>query len=156
MHAQFPGKLLAYNCSPSFNWSKHLDGPDIAGFQRDLGAMGYAFQFVTLAGGTLSTSPGSSSPWATPEGMRAYVVSRSASSPPRAMDTPLRTRHQREVGAGYFDDVMTTLTNGVSSTLALVGSTESEQFSDLYSLHWRLNVERSANVYFATRGGAVW
>jgi isocitrate lyase len=128
IHEEYPGKLLAYNCSPSFNWRKHLDDDTIARFQRELGAMGYAFQFVTLAGWhALNESMFQLAHDYAQSGMSAYVTLQEREFAAES-DGYTATRHQREVGAGYFDDVMTTLTNGVSSTLALVGSTESEQF----------------------------
>ncbi len=124
----YPDKLLAYNCSPSFNWRKHLDDDTIARFQRELGAMGYAFQFVTLAGWhALNESMFQLAHGYAQSGMSAYVKLQEREFAAES-EGYSATRHQREVGAGYFDDVMTTLTNGVSSTLALVGSTESEQF----------------------------
>ena len=125
---QYPDKLLAYNCSPSFNWRKHLDDDTIARFQRELGAMGYAFQFVTLAGWlALNESMFQLARGYAQNGMSAYVQlqQREFASEP---DGYTATRHQREVGAGYFDDVMATVSSGLSSTLALAGSTEEEQF----------------------------
>ena len=126
--AEYPDKMLAYNCSPSFNWKKHLDDETIARFQKELGAMGYAFQFVTLAGwhalneSTFELAHGYAS-----RGMSAYVELQQREFALEE-DGYTATRHQREVGAGYFDDVMTTLTGGKASTLALAGSTEEEQF----------------------------
>jgi len=126
--AEHPDQILAYNCSPSFNWRRHLDDETIARFQKELGAMGYRFQFVTLAGwhalneATFALAAGYAR-----DGMSAYVELQS-----REMDLESEgytaTRHQREVGAGYFDDIMTVLSNGTSSTLALAGSTEQQQF----------------------------
>ena len=126
--AEYPDKMLAYNCSPSFNWKKHLDDETIGRFQKELGAMGYAFQFVTLAGwhalneSTFDLAHGYAS-----RGMSAYVElqQREFDLEPEGYTA---TRHQREVGAGYFDDIMTTVTGGKASTLALHGSTEQEQF----------------------------
>jgi isocitrate lyase len=126
--AEYPDKMLAYNCSPSFNWKKHLDDATIARFQKELGAMGYAFQFVTLAGWhALNESTFSLARGYAERGMSAYVELQQREF---AMEDEgyTATRHQREVGAGYFDDIMTTLTNGQSSTLALTGSTEKAQF----------------------------
>ncbi len=129
VHAEFPGKLLAYNCSPSFNWRRHLDEQTIAKFQRELAAMGYKFQFITLAGfHALNASMFSLAAGYRDEGMTAYA---------RLQDTEFAmeaqgytaTRHQREVGAGYFDLVSQVISGGSASTLALVGSTEEEQFS---------------------------
>jgi isocitrate lyase len=126
--AEYPDKMLAYNCSPSFNWKKHLDDATIARFQKELGAMGYAFQFVTLAGWhALNESTFSLASGYAERGMSAYVELQQREF---ALEDEgyTATRHQREVGAGYFDDVMTTLTGGKSSTLALTGSTEKAQF----------------------------
>jgi isocitrate lyase len=125
---QYPDKLLAYNCSPSFNWRKHLDDETIAKFQRELGAMGYAFQFVTLAGWhALNESAFKLARGYANHGMTAYVDLQEREI---ALEQQgyTATRHQREVGAGYFDDVMSTLSSGLSSTLALAGSTEEAQF----------------------------
>jgi isocitrate lyase len=125
---QYPDKLLAYNCSPSFNWRKHLDDATIARFQRELGAMGYAFQFVTLAGWhALNESAFQLAHGYAQRGMTAYVElqEREFSIEQHGYSA---TKHQREVGAGYFDDVATTLSGGLASTLALVGSTEEQQF----------------------------
>jgi isocitrate lyase len=127
--AEYPDKLLAYNCSPSFNWKKHLDDETIGRFQKELGAMGYAFQFVTLAGWhALNESTFALARGYADRGMSAYVELQQREFSLEG-DGYTATRHQREVGAGYFDDVMSTLTAGVSSTLALHGSTEEEQFS---------------------------
>jgi len=126
--AQYPDKMLAYNCSPSFNWRKHLDDETIARFQKELGAMGYSFQFVTLAGWhALNESTFELAHGYARRGMSAYVElqQREFSLEDEGYTA---TRHQREVGAGYFDDVMTTLSGGKSSTLALSGSTEEAQF----------------------------
>jgi isocitrate lyase len=124
----YPDKLLAYNCSPSFNWRKHLDDDTIAKFQRELGAMGYAFQFMTLAGWhALNESAFKLARGYANHGMTAYVDLQEREI---ALEQQgyTATRHQREVGAGYFDDVMSTLSSGLSSTLALAGSTEEAQF----------------------------
>lgn len=127
IHQEFPGKMLAYNCSPSFNWKKHLDEATIASFQKELAAMGYKFQFITLAGfHALNASMFElASDYAT-SGMPAYVSlqEREFSLEPMGYSA---TRHQREVGAGYFDRVSEIL-HGNASTLALRGSTEEEQF----------------------------
>jgi isocitrate lyase len=126
IHERFPGKLLAYNCSPSFNWRAHLDDTAIAGFQEELGSLGYRFQFVTLAGfHSLNAAMFELARGYVREGMGAYV---------RLQDDEFAleehgysaTRHQREAGAGYFDAVSQAL--GESSTLALEGSTEAAQF----------------------------
>ncbi len=128
VHAEFPGKLLAYNCSPSFNWRRHLDEDTIARFQRELGAMGYRFQFITLAGfHALNASMFSLASGYRDEGMAAYARLQDSEF---AMETQgyTATRHQREVGAGYFDLVSQVIAGGAASTLALVGSTEEQQF----------------------------
>ena len=127
VHAQFPGKKLAYNCSPSFNWKKHLDDETIARFQRELAAMGYAFQFITLAGfHALNHSMYTLARDYASRQMSAYVDLQEAEFASEA-DGYTATRHQREVGTGYFDRVATAL-NPDSATLALVGSTEQHQF----------------------------
>ena len=127
IHAQFPGKKLAYNCSPSFNWKSHLDDAQIASFQRELAAMGYAFQFITLAGfHALNHSMYTLAHDYSQRHMSAYVDLQEAEFASEA-DGYTATRHQREVGTGYFDRIATVL-NPASATLALVGSTESEQF----------------------------
>lgn len=127
IHAEFPGKKLAYNCSPSFNWKSHLDDTQIASFQRELAAMGYAFQFITLAGfHSLNHSMYTLSRGYHERQMSAYVELQEAEFASEA-DGYTATRHQREVGTGYFDRIATAL-NPESVTLALVGSTESEQF----------------------------
>jgi isocitrate lyase len=128
IHERFPGKLLAYNCSPSFNWRRHLDDRAIAAFQDELGALGYRFQFVTLAGfHSLNASLFELAHGYAREGMSAYVRLQE-----REFELEERgytaTRHQREVGAGYFDAVAQAVSGGESSTLALVGSTEEAQF----------------------------
>jgi isocitrate lyase len=128
VHAVYPGKLLAYNCSPSFNWRKHLDDETIAKFQRELGEMGYAFQFVTLAGWhALNESAFQLAHGYAQSGMSAYVELQEREFALEA-EGYTATRHQREVGAGYFDDVTSTLSGGLASTLALAGSTEEQQF----------------------------
>ena len=128
IHAQYPDKMLAYNCSPSFNWKSALDDETIAKFQRELGAMGYKFQFITLAGGhALNASAFELAKGYTESDMTAYVeLQQREFSMEDAGYTA--TRHQREVGAGYFDDVATVISGGSASTLALTGSTEEEQF----------------------------
>jgi isocitrate lyase len=126
--AQFPDKMLAYNCSPSFNWKKYLDDATIATFQKELGAMGYAFQFITLAGWhALNASMFELAQAYTAQDMTGYVALQEREFAMES-DGYTATRHQREVGAGYFDDVATVISGGTASTLALVGSTESEQF----------------------------
>ena len=128
IHKQFPGKMLAYNCSPSFNWKSKLDDATIAKFQRELGAMGYKFQFITLAGfHALNYSMFQLAKGYKASQMTAYVALQEAEFAAEK-DGYTATKHQREVGAGYFDDVTTTVTGGTSSTTAMKGSTEEEQF----------------------------
>jgi isocitrate lyase len=128
VHARFPGKGLAYNCSPSFNWRRHLDDATIARFQRELGAMGYTFQFITLAGWhTLNLRTFELAKGYASEGMSAYVALQEEEFA-RERDGYTATRHQREVGTGYFDRVLSAATAGQASTGALSGSTEAEQF----------------------------
>jgi isocitrate lyase len=128
IHRQYPGKLLSYNCSPSFNWKKNLDDATIAKFQRELGAMGYKFQFITLAGfhalnyGMFDLARGYST-----EGMTAYVRLQQAEFAAEASGYTA-TKHQREVGTGYFDEITQAVQAGKSSVTALTGSTEEEQF----------------------------
>jgi isocitrate lyase len=128
IHGRFPGKMLAYNCSPSFNWEKHLDAATIGRFQRELGAMGYRFQFVTLAGfhalnfGMFELARGYAA-----RGMAAYAELQRAEFAAEAHGYTA-TRHQREVGTGYFDEVTQTISGGAASTTALAGSTEAAQF----------------------------
>jgi len=128
VHAKYPGKLLAYNCSPSFNWAKKLDAATIARFQKELGEMGYKFQFVTLAGfHALNHSMFELAHAYRDEGMSAYSRLQQAefASEPRGYTA---TRHQREVGTGYFDDVANVIASGQASTTALADSTEQAQF----------------------------
>ena len=128
VHAQYPGKLLAYNCSPSFNWRKHLDDKTIASFQQELAGMGYKFQFVTLAGfHAVCSSMFDLARGYAEEGMSAYVRLQEQEFAAEELGYTA-TRHQREVGAGYFDAVLGAVTGGESSTLALKGSTEEAQF----------------------------
>jgi isocitrate lyase len=128
VHKRFPNKMLAYNCSPSFNWRKHLDEATIAKFQRELGAMGYKFQFVTLAGfHALNHSMFQLAKGYKERGMAAYSELQQAEFDAEAMGYSA-TRHQREVGTGYFDEVAQVVSGGAASTLALVDSTEAEQF----------------------------
>ena len=130
IHKQFPGKLLAYNCSPSFNWKKNLDDATIAKFQRELGAMGYKFQFITLAGfHALNYSMFNLAYGYARENMSAFVELQQAEF--AAADKGFTAvKHQREVGTGYFDAVTTAIEGAESSTTALKGSTEDEQFFD--------------------------
>ncbi len=128
VHAQFPGKQLAYNCSPSFNWKAKLDDATIATFQKELGAMGYAFQFITLAGWhALNLSAFELAKGYEASDMTAYVALQQREFALEG-DGYTATRHQREVGAGYFDDVANVISGGQASTLALKGSTEEDQF----------------------------
>ncbi|WP_404405927.1 isocitrate lyase [Jeotgalibacillus malaysiensis] len=128
IHEKFPGKLLAYNCSPSFNWKKKLDDETIETFQQELGKMGYKFQFVTLAGfhslnyGMFELARGYKA-----RGMGAYSELQQAEFDAEE-NGYTATRHQREVGTGYFDEVSMVISGGTSSTTALSGSTETEQF----------------------------
>ncbi|MCU1424452.1 MAG: isocitrate lyase [Microbacteriaceae bacterium] len=127
IHREFPGKKLAYNCSPSFNWKSHLDDAQIATFQKELAAMGYAFQFITLAGfHALNHSMYTLARDYSQRHMSAYVELQEAEFASEA-DGYTATRHQREVGTGYFDRIATALNPG-SETLALAGSTEEQQF----------------------------
>ncbi len=131
VHAHYPGKLLAYNCSPSFNWQRNLDAGQIARFQRELSAMGYKFQFITLAGWhlvNLETFELAAAYRA--EGMPAYVRVQEREFA-RERDGYTATKHQREAGTGYFDQVLNVVSGGRASTRALAGSTEEEQFRPL-------------------------
>jgi isocitrate lyase len=128
VHERFPGKLMAYNCSPSFNWKRHLDDAQIASFQKELGALGYRYQFVTLAGfHALNSAMFELARGYAAEGMAAYVRLQEHEF---ALEEHgySASRHQHEVGAGYFDAVVSAISGGESSTLALRGSTEEEQF----------------------------
>ncbi|NJN19448.1 MAG: isocitrate lyase [Oscillochloris sp.] len=128
IHAKYPGKLLAYNCSPSFNWKKKLNDADIARFQKAIGEMGYKFQFVTLAGfHSLNYSMFQLALGYKDRGMAAYSELQQAEFAAEAQGYTA-TKHQREVGTGYFDEVATVIAGGESSTVALAGSTEAEQF----------------------------
>ncbi|MCA3189762.1 MULTISPECIES: isocitrate lyase [unclassified Cupriavidus] len=130
VHARFPGKMLAYNCSPSFNWKKNLDDATIAKFQRELGAMGYKFQFITLAGfHSLNYSMFNLAYGYARNQMSAFVELQEAEFA-AAEKGFTAVKHQREVGTGYFDAVTQTIEGGQSSTTALKGSTEDEQFFD--------------------------
>src|ERR671932_2891027 len=129
IHAQFPGKLLAYNCSPSFNWKMKLSEEDIATLQDQIGALGYKFQFVTLAGfHALNYSMFELAHNYRDRGMTAYSELQQAEFAAEEHGYTA-TKHQREVGAGYFDDVTQVISGGVSSTTALTGSTEEQQFN---------------------------
>ncbi len=129
VHRRYPGKLLAYNCSPSFNWRRKLDDTTIERFQRELGAMGYRFQFITLAGfHALNFSMFELARGYRQRQMAAYVELQQAefAAEPHGYSA---TRHQREVGAGYFDELTQAITGGTSSLAALAGSTEAQQFA---------------------------
>lgn len=129
IHAEFPDQLLAYNCSPSFNWAKYMSEEDMDTFQKEIAAMGYKFQFVTLAGfHTLNYSMFELAEQYKDKGMGAY--SRLVQGKEFAAESKgyTATRHQREVGTGYFDEVAQVISDGESSTTALEGSTEAEQF----------------------------
>jgi isocitrate lyase len=131
VHAKFPGKMLAYNCSPSFNWRKNLDDATIASFQRDLGRLGYKFQFITLAGfhalnhGMFELARGYKN-----SGMSAYCKLQDAEFESEDSHGYAAVKHQRFVGTGYFDAVQEIVTGGTASTKALEGSTEAAQFED--------------------------
>ncbi|HTZ54078.1 MAG TPA: isocitrate lyase [Candidatus Acidoferrum sp.] len=128
IHAKFPSKLLAYNCSPSFNWKKKLDNASIASFRDDLNALGFKFQFITLAGfHALNYSFFELARDFKDRGMSAYAEFQQLEFAAEAQGYTA-TRHQREVGTGYFDEVAQTISEGQSSTTALHGSTEAEQF----------------------------
>jgi len=128
IHARYPGKLLAYNCSPSFNWKRALDDEQVASFQQQLAEAGYRFQFVTLAGfHAIASSMFALAEGYAREGMTAYVRMQQHEFELEEKGYTA-TRHQREVGAGYFDLVAQAVSGGESSTLALVGSTEEAQF----------------------------
>ncbi len=128
VHRKFPGKLLAYNCSPSFNWKKKLDDATIAKFQRELGAMGYKFQFITLAGfHALNYSMFQLAKGYRESQMTAYVKLQQEEFGAEPLGYTA-TKHQREVGAGYFDEVTQAVTGGQSSVTAMTGSTEEQQF----------------------------
>ena len=130
IHEKYPGKMLAYNCSPSFNWKKNLDDATIASFQHELAAMGYKFQFITLAGfHSLNYSMFNLAYGYARNQMTAFVELQEAEF--AAADRGFTAvKHQREVGTGYFDSVTQTIQGGTSSTTALKGSTEEEQFQD--------------------------
>ena len=128
VHAEHPGKLLAYNCSPSFNWRRHLDDDQVARFQKELGAMGFRFQFITLAGfHALNASMFELAKGYASEGMTAYVRLQEHEFELEE-EGYTAIRHQHEVGAGYFDEVAQVISGGLGSTLSLEGSTEQAQF----------------------------
>jgi isocitrate lyase len=128
IHARFPGKMLAYNCSPSFNWRRNLDEPTIATFQEKLGEMGYKFQFVTLAGfHSLNSSMFDLALGYKSEGMAAYTRLQQHEFDMEKQGFTA-VKHQSFVGAGYFDEVQIAVTGGTASTTAMHGSTEEAQF----------------------------
>ena len=132
VHAKYPGKMLAYNCSPSFNWKKNLDDATIAKFQRELGAMGYKFQFITLAGfHALNLSMFELARGYKIAGMTAYCRLQEKEFAREATHGYEAAKHQRFVGTGYFDAVTQVIAGGTSSVTALAGSTEAEQFSGI-------------------------
>jgi isocitrate lyase len=136
IHAKYPGKFLSYNCSPSFNWRKHLSGEEIAHFQRELGAMGYKFQFITLAGfHALNHTMFELAREYKLHGMSAYSQLQEAEFESERNHHYAAAKHQRFVGTGYFDEVQNVITNGTASTTALAGSTEAEQFHDVPPIH---------------------
>jgi isocitrate lyase len=131
VHAKFPGKLLAYNCSPSFNWRKNLDDATIASFQRELGRLGYKFQFITLAGfHALNYSMFELARGYKAAGMSAYCRLQDAEFESEEAHGYAAVKHQQFVGTGYFDMVQEVVTGGTASTKALEGSTEAAQFAD--------------------------
>ncbi len=132
VHKHYPGKMLAYNCSPSFNWRKNLDDSTIAKFQRELGAMGYRFQFITLAGfHALNLAMFELARGYKQSGMTAYSRLQDKEFAREATYGYEGVKHQRFVGTGYFDSVQQVITSGAASTLALHESTEEAQFHDV-------------------------
>jgi isocitrate lyase len=130
IHAQYPGKLLAYNCSPSFNWRQNLDSATIATFQRELGAMGYKFQFVTLAGfHSLNASMFELAVGYKKDGMAAYTELQEKEFELERTQGYHAVKHQSFVGAGYFDEIQKIITGGEAATTAMDGSTEEAQFT---------------------------
>lgn len=131
IHAKYPRKFLSYNCSPSFNWRKHLSADEIARFQRELGAMGYKFQFITLAGfHALNHTMFVLAREYQLQGMSAYSQLQEAEFESERKHNYAAAKHQRFVGTGYFDEVQNVITSGTASTTALADSTETEQFHD--------------------------
>ena len=129
IHARLPGKLLAYNCSPSFNWKKKLDDRTIAKFQKELGLMGYKFQFITLAGfHALNLAMFELAQEYRESGMSAYAKLQAVEFALEADSNYRAVKHQSFVGTGYFDTVAQVIAGGNSSTTALTGSTEQDQF----------------------------
>jgi isocitrate lyase len=129
IHSQYPGKLMAYNCSPSFNWKKKLDDRTIAKFQKELGLMGYKFQFITLAGfHALNLAMFELAQEYRESGMSAYAKLQATEFAREADSNYRAVKHQSFVGTGYFDSIAQVIAGGNSSTTALTGSTEQEQF----------------------------
>jgi isocitrate lyase len=129
IHTEFPGKLLAYNCSPSFNWKKKLDDATIARFQRELGAMGYKFQFITLAGfHSINYAMFDLARAYKNAGMTAYAALQEQEFLGEKQFGYRAVKHQQFVGTGYFDDITQVIAGGTASTTAWSGSTEEEQF----------------------------
>ena len=157
IHAKFPGKLLAYNCSPSFNWKAKLSDREIADFQRELGAMGYKFQFVTLAGfHALNLSIFDLAREYANSGMAAYSKLQE-----REFDLAERlgyaaVKHQRFVGTGYFDAVATVISSGQSSTCALAGSTEAAQFEKRPANVHAINGHHNGNGHHKSNGHGMF
>src|SRR6202040_2754503 len=148
IHKEYPDQLLSYNCSPSFNWKKNLDDATIAGFQNELAAMGYKFQFVTLAGfHTLNLAMFELARGYKQAGMTAYSRLQEKEFLREQQVGYEAVKHQRFVGTGYFDAVQQVITSGTTSTMALEGSTEQAQFTDVVDLL----VEKSYNR--GNRGG---
>jgi len=132
IHAIYPGKMLSYNCSPSFNWRKHLSDEEIARFQRELGTMGYKFQFITLAGfHALNHTMFELAREYKTLGMTAYSELQEAEFQSERDHQYSAVKHQRFVGTGYFDAVQNVISSGTASTTALAGSTEAEQFHEM-------------------------
>ncbi len=145
IHARFPGKMLAYNCSPSFNWRKRLDDATIAGFQRDLAALGYKFQFITLAGfHALNHSMFELARGYKQSGMTAYCHLQEAEFRSEEEHGYGAVKHQQFVGTGYFDAVQHVITSGTSSTGALAGSTEAAQFAPRKAIKATVEASRKA------------
>lgn len=159
IHSKYPGKLLAYNCSPSFNWRANLDETTIAKFQKELGAMGYKFQFVTLAGfHALNYSMFELARGYAENGMAAYSQLQEVEFASEAHGYTA-TRHQREVGTGYFDAVSMAISGGQSSTTALAASTEAQQFhtDDEYnSSHVTIDYSNEHETYHAELVNSVY
>jgi isocitrate lyase len=136
IHAKYPNKMLAYNCSPSFNWRKNLDDATIAKFQRELGAMGYKFQFITLAGfHALNLTMFELARNYKQDGMTAYCRLQEEEFASEKDYGYAAAKHQRFVGTGYFDAVQQAITSGTASTTALAGSTENDQFQEAKPQH---------------------